>query len=189
MELWDLVDGNRIPTGQIHERGVAVPTGCYHIVVDIFTINADGKLLLTQRDPVKTYPFLWEMTGGSVTSGETSLVGALRELEEETGLAAAAHELIKLGESKQAHYFRDSYIWKSKKLLSVDDLTLQPMEVCNAKFVSLQEFEEMQAQELLIPGMWQRFKDYQKVILQLMDSAPVADSGHIFMKNGYGIVK
>lgn len=188
MEYWDLVDGNRIPTGQTHERGVDIPAGCYHIVVDVFTINADGKLLLTQRDPVKTYPFLWEMTGGSVTSGETSLVGALRELEEETGLTAA-HELIKLGENKRGHYFRDSYIWKSKELLSVDDLTLQPGEVCNAKFVSLQEFEQMQTQALIIPGMWQRFKEYQKVILQLMDPAPVADSGHIFMKNRHVIVK
>lgn len=171
MEQWDLVDGNRIPTGQTHVRGVAVPTGCYHIVVDIFTINADGKMLLTQRDPVKTYPFLWESTGGSVTCGETSLTGALRELEEETGLTAAPHELIKLGESKRGDYFRDSYIWKSKEHISLDDLTLQPREVCGAQFASRQELEQLNAQALIIPGMWQRYKQYQKVILQLMDPA------------------
>ncbi|AUD14346.1 hypothetical protein CW734_12755 [Planococcus sp. MB-3u-03] len=48
---------------------------------------------MTQRDPAKPLPMLWETTGGSVITGESSLTGALRELEEETGLLARPEEL------------------------------------------------------------------------------------------------
>ena len=44
--------------------------GEFHVVVEIFTFNADAQILLTQRDPLKSYPLLWESTGGSVNAGE-----------------------------------------------------------------------------------------------------------------------
>jgi 8-oxo-dGTP diphosphatase len=166
VELWDLVDENRKPTGKLHARGVGLPPGEYHIVVEIFTINQDGKILLTQRDPAKTYPLLWESTGGSITAGETSAIGALRELEEETGLKATEEELVKLGEQKTHSYFRDSYMWKSPQLLTLENLSLQPGEVCGAKFVSLKEFEQMHIKGLIVPSLWERYKRYQNELDQ-----------------------
>ncbi|MGI2329016.1 NUDIX hydrolase [Planococcus sp. YIM B11945] len=171
MELWDVVDENRKPIGKLHTRGVALPSGEFHIVVEIFTINQDGSILLTQRDPLKTHPLLWETTGGSLTAGETSAIGALRELEEETGLKAAEEELIKLGEQKINSYFRDSYIWKSSRLFTSADLSLQSGEVCDAKFVSFAEFEQMHAEGLMIPSLWERYKQYQNEIEHIIGIA------------------
>ncbi len=42
----------------------------YHIVTDIWTINLEGKLLLTQRHPDKTFGLWWECTGGSAKVGK-----------------------------------------------------------------------------------------------------------------------
>lgn len=164
MELWDLYDENRKPLGKLHTRGMDLAAGEYHTVVEIFTINADGRLLLTQRDPLKPYPLLWEGTGGSVTAGETSLVGAIRELEEETGLQAPAEELIKIGERQSGHYFLDNYIWKSPEMIDLHRLRLQPGEVCGAKLVTLQELEDMNRLGLIVPKVWERIEWYRSEI-------------------------
>lgn len=169
MELWDLFDENRIPTGKIHTRGIKVPARSYHIVVEIFTINTDGKILLTQRDPVKTHSLLWEGTGGSITCGETSLEGAIRELEEETGLTARCGELHKIGELKRGDYFLDSYIWKSSKEITLENLKLQAGEVCDAQFVRMEELEKMNEEALIVPTVWERFKLYNEDLEQLIN--------------------
>ncbi|TAA69734.1 NUDIX hydrolase [Planococcus salinarum] len=162
MELWDLVDENRNMLGKTHNRGIELNKGEYHIVVEIFTVNADGRILLTQRDPVKTYPLLWEITGGSITAGESSLEGAVRELEEETGLLAAPEQLKKIGEIKYAHYFRDSYIWKAQELIDPAAMKLQPGEVCDAKLVSFEELQEMDEAGLTVPSVIERCRLYHE---------------------------
>lgn len=169
MEFWDLVDENRNMLGKTHQRGVELIPGEYHIVVEIITINADGRILLTRRDPVKTYPLLWEITGGSITCGESSLDGAVRELEEETGLTAAPEQLMKIGEIKYGHYFRDSYIWKSAEMIEPSAMNLQPGEVCDAKFVTFDELQEMDEMGLTVPSVLERCRLYhesfQKMII------------------------
>lgn len=156
MEIWDLVDENRNHLGKTHTRGIDLNAGEYHVVVEIFTINADGRILLTQRDPVKTYPLSWEITGGSITAGESSLEGALRELEEETGLVAPPQQLRKIGEIKYGHYFRDSFIWKSDKMIEPSIMNLQAGEVCDAKLVTFDELLAMDAAGLTVPSVLER---------------------------------
>lgn len=169
MEIWDLVDVNRKMLGKTHQRGVELNKGEYHVVVEIFTINADGRILLTQRDPVKTYPLLWEITGGSITAGESSLEGAIRELEEETGLIAAPEQLKKIGEIQYGHYFRDSYIWKSEATIEPASMQLQPGEVCDAKLVTFDELRDMDASGLTVPSVLGRCHLYMEDLRQLID--------------------
>ncbi|MDJ0332371.1 NUDIX domain-containing protein [Planococcus sp. S3-L1] len=161
MEIWDLVDGARKPLGKKHVRGELVEQDEYHIVVEILTLNKDGKLLVTQRDEAKTYPLLWEFTGGSITTGETSRIGAVRELEEETGIFAEPSKLHHISSMKKHPYYLDSYVWKSPNLLNLTDLKLQAGEVCGAKFATLAEWEEMNSQQLVIPTVWERYKRHR----------------------------
>ena len=73
MELWDLYDKDRKPLGKTHVRGVPLKKGEYHLVVFVWVFNSTGQVLMTKRAPEKqSYPNLWEHTGGSVLSGETS---------------------------------------------------------------------------------------------------------------------
>lgn len=168
MEQWDLYDKNRKPLGKLHTRGVELEAGEYHTVVEIFTVNADGRLLLTQRDPLKTYPLLWEGTGGSVTAGETSLEGAQRELQEETGLFAPAEALVKIGGMRHETCFRDNYIWRSPHLIDIADLNLQPGEVCSARWTGSDELKNMNRLGLIVPSVWERILLYRKEIEEWM---------------------
>ena len=52
-ELWDVYDVNRAPTGRTHVRGEPLAPGDYHLVGDVWTVNFENKVLLTQRHPSK----------------------------------------------------------------------------------------------------------------------------------------
>ncbi|MDQ6432716.1 (deoxy)nucleoside triphosphate pyrophosphohydrolase [Mesorhizobium sp. LHD-90] len=49
-------------------------------------IDADGRVLLSQRPPGKTLAGLWEFPGGKVEPGETPEETLIRELREEIGV-------------------------------------------------------------------------------------------------------
>lgn len=87
MELWDLYDIYRRPLGGTHIRGEELPDGAYHLCVHVWIRNSDGLYLMSRRSPDRySYPLKWECPGGSVTAGESSLDGALREVYEEVGV-------------------------------------------------------------------------------------------------------
>ena len=48
------------------------------------------EILLLRRSPGRILPGLWQCVSGSLESGERVALGALRELEEETGIAGDA---------------------------------------------------------------------------------------------------
>jgi len=142
LELWDLYNENREPLGKIHNRKDYLKTGEYHIAVSVWTVNSRGKILLTLRHPgKKEYPNYWENTAGSVITGETSTQGAVRELFEETGIAILEKELVFLGTENEPSAFVDSYILK--KDISIGELTMQEGETVAAKWVSLEELDEL----------------------------------------------
>lgn len=86
-EIWDLYNENRELLGRDHVRGEQLPTGCYHLVVQVWIRNSRGEYLISQRSANRpTYPLMWESVGGSVVKGEDSLSGALREAKEEVGV-------------------------------------------------------------------------------------------------------
>lgn len=87
MELWDLYTRKRVKTGETHIRGEKLPPERYHLVVHVWIRNSQGQYLISQRAASRpTFPLMWECVGGSVTAGEDSLTGALREAEEEVGV-------------------------------------------------------------------------------------------------------
>lgn len=89
-ELWDAYDKNfNIINDITLVRGEPLSDGIYHLVCEIIVKHIDGTFLLMQRDYQKHYGGMWEVTaGGSALKGETPLLGAIRELKEETGLEA-----------------------------------------------------------------------------------------------------
>jgi 8-oxo-dGTP pyrophosphatase MutT (NUDIX family) len=61
-------------------------------LVACWLYRVDGirlEILLIHRAPGRMYPGLWQCVTGRLESGETITAGALREVAEETGLAAA----------------------------------------------------------------------------------------------------
>ena len=139
-EVWDLRDEFQRPTGKTIFRGEPIPEGYWHIVVGIWTITADGRLLLTRRHPDKPWGLLWENTAGSVIAGEDSLHGALRELREETGLIAEPERVRLLSSEKADRFFIDNYLYLCPE--REPKLTLEPEEVVDACFIELSEIDE-----------------------------------------------
>ena len=54
MELWDLYDRDRHPTGEVLERGKPVPPGRYHLVVHVVIFNSQGEMLIQGKGSTKT---------------------------------------------------------------------------------------------------------------------------------------
>lgn len=141
MEYFDLYTAARRPLGRRILRGAPIPRGEYHIVVQVMTINHRGEILLTQRVPQKTSGGKWECSGGCAVSGETSREAAVRELFEETGISAEEHELVPEWTLTTDSMLRDFYVLVKDVPLS--QLRLQTIEVCAAKWVTLDRLCEM----------------------------------------------
>ncbi|AEV30092.1 isopentenyldiphosphate isomerase [Sphaerochaeta pleomorpha str. Grapes] len=157
MEYWDLYDADRKSLGRVHQRGFALPQGTYHLVVSIWTVNANNEILLTLRSPAKDlFPNYWETTAGAVLAGETSKQGAARELFEETGIVVSEDELVFLETNEKKNAFVDLFI--AQKDIKCTDIVLQEGETVDAKWVSVHELERIIKRGELAFPVAQRFE-------------------------------
>ena len=144
-EYLDLYDRELRPTGEKWERNdsVPIPEGKFHYVVNILCRNKEGKLLITKRHPDKPYGGWWEVSGGSVVSGEIPLDGAVRELFEETGLKAAPSELRYFGQiiRERSGCVHNFYLYEGD--FSAEDIVLQEGETVDFRLVTPKELEQM----------------------------------------------
>lgn len=159
-EMFDLYNEHMEPLGQLHERGIPVPDGKYHIVAAVLSVNFENKILITKRDCDKTYGGLWEITEGAVIAGETPLMGAVRELREETGLRALPEALDYRGNlvfKRPRHcHIVSFYLFRAD--FHEDSIILQPGETVAARLVYPAEIEQMAKKGEFIPFVYQRLK-------------------------------
>lgn len=67
MEILDIYDSNRMPTGRTFVRGTK-PEGGYYLVAQVIVFNTKGQMLIQQRQAHKLgWPNRWDVSaGGSV---------------------------------------------------------------------------------------------------------------------------
>ena len=168
-ELWDLLDEDGMPVGATHVRGEKLPHGAYHRVVEIFTLNAKGEMLVTKRAPEKKlYPNMWEITGGAVVAGEDSLDAARRELREETGIVTQVGELELLLTHRSKSAFVDIYL--ARKDVPVEQLTMQPGETTAARWVTFSEFERMISDGLVPSPVCRRYAVVKTILMNMLQA-------------------
>lgn len=131
-ELWDVLEEDGRKTGRTMRRGEPTPPGLFHLVVDVWIRNRDGKYLVSKRAPNKILPDLWETTGGSALAGEDSLTAALREAREEVGM------VLTPGRGRLIHREVRRREWISSILESwlFEEPIGEPVPVCQAEEVS-----------------------------------------------------
>lgn len=144
MELWDLYTRDRHPTGETHIRGEKLPPERFHLVVHVWIRNSRGEWLISQRAASRpTFPLKWESVGGSVTAGEDSLTGALREAKEEVGVDLDPAQ-GKLVESTVREHFQDiKDVWSFLYDGEIDLRNATTDEVADMRWMTVEEIRQL----------------------------------------------
>ena len=165
-EMWDAYDRQEKFLGYQVPRSMAksLPEGVYHIVVNVYTITADKKVLITQRARNKTYPLKWEITCGSILAGETPRRGAVRELLEETGIFREMQDLEELytyiDDNRHCIYYNYAAYLQQEV-----HIRLQSGETMDYEWLPYEAFKELVQSERFVPSERERFQLHE----QLMD--------------------
>lgn len=160
-EIWDAYDENEHKLDFQVPRSMAksLPEGVFHIVVSVYTMTRDGKVLLTQRSKNKTYPLKWEVTGGSILAGEKPKQGAARELEEETGIKVHPEDLILL--YHYIDYEKHSIYYSYLTVLDhIGHISLQYGETMDYQVISYSEFKKLVESDRYVPSERFRFNKH-----------------------------
>ena len=152
MELWDIYDADKKPTGRTMKRNDwCLKDGEYHLTVLGVVARTDGKFQITKRVMTKAWaPGWWEVSGGAAQAGEASYDAVLREVREETGLDASQADGGYLFTYKRENpgegdnYFVDVY----RFVMDIDekDLHLQEAETDGYMFATLDEIKAFAAE-------------------------------------------
>ncbi len=165
MELFDAVDvtGNKLGFDLI--RGETNAAGVYHKVVQIFTFNQHNQLLVTLRHPDKVFGLLWEVTAGSVIKGEDEIQGAIRELEEETGILVAPHQLKPLYTMIENDAIWYTYFVKSS--VSESEIRYQEGETIDHRWIDASEFMRLFREGDFPPPMKVRLEEHWDILKKI----------------------
>lgn len=144
----------------------------------MWVLNDNQELLIQRRAFEKeNHPGLWDVScAGHVTSGDSSIRAAVRELKEELGLIIKAQELERLF-TMESHYVLNNgaYIdnelvdvYLLRKDININTLTLQADEVDAAKLIPVDTFRGVvSSKDVSFVPFW---KAYQK-LLDYLDKA------------------
>ena len=155
MEYWELYDKEYKPLGKVVPRGSELQKGEYFRISGVICINEKGEILTTKRSPQKdSHPNHWEFTCGTLEVGEDLMDGAIRELEEETGIVATKDELTFLGSYREEDKF--SFVYLLHFHGREEDLRLQEEEVSDFAFLNRSEFLQKCQEGYFAPPMQKR---------------------------------
>ena len=162
-EIWDVYDENKRKTGETMKRVPYVYTpGKYNLIVTATILNSKNEILISKRAENKKFGLMWELPGGAVRAGETSLEGILREVKEEIGIKFTKKEAILLKELKREKDFKD--IWLFKREVKDEEIKFADGEVIDTKWVSIEEFLKMFEEKQIVPGVNFVLEDYNKAL-------------------------
>ncbi len=176
-ERIDIWDEEGRPTGRTALKSEAHRMGWCHPTIHVWFYTQTGRVLLQRRAFDKeTFPGLWDVSvAGHIGAGESALKGAVREIQEEIGLAVRPEELQPIGTFKAVHQhpggivdceFHQAFLCLLQKPLSA--LTPQASEVADLKLKPLLTLAE-EVWGLARPGLYVPHGTayYQKVIAEI----------------------
>ena len=143
-EYWDIYDIHKQKTGKIIKRGDALKDGEYHLFVQVWLVNSEGKYLAQERSENIKWPLMWCASGGNAKCGEDGIQCAKREIKEEldidiTSLNGVLFDTRVYVEDNQ-NYFCDSFIFYCDK--DINAYYFQKEEI---KSIAYKDVEEIKA--------------------------------------------
>ena len=162
-EYWDVYDEYKRKTGETVRRWpFEMKEGQYHIVVSAIILNSQNEILISKRAEHKKFGLMWEINGGSILTGETSLEGIIREIKEELGIEFTKKEAMFLKDIKRGFDFKD--LWVFRKDIDPKTLTFPDKEALEAKFVTIDEFVSMFENGEIVPTVDFGKDEYEKAL-------------------------
>ena len=157
MELFDVIDSEGNPTGQIISREKAHAEGIPHRTAHIWIIREkEGRvqILLQKRSQNKdSFPGKFDTSSaGHIQAGDEPLESAIRELKEELGISAVPEQLhfagtfpISFAREFHGKMFRDeeiAFVYIYAQPVDIHQLTLQEEEVETVQWFDLEDVYE-----------------------------------------------
>lgn len=144
VEYIDILNENGEFTGKKATRSEVHKYGYWHRAVLILLINSKKEILLQRRSANKEKnPNMWDLScAGHLSSGDTSLLGAMREFEEELGIKADKENMKLIYTLRKSHIpkegfieneIQDVYLYKAD--IDISSIKIQKEEVSEVKFV------------------------------------------------------
>jgi len=151
-------DGKRVfeNTGRVSIKKEAHEVNDLHMAVHMWIYNSKWEILIQKRTEIKdSYPGLWDISiAWHVSSGETMLSWAVREAREEFWMNITEEELVPIWFYREEMALEMPWYdngWFNNELNEVfvlrfdgniSELRMQPEEVSEVKFVSLEWLEK-----------------------------------------------
>jgi isopentenyldiphosphate isomerase len=151
MELLDVLTPDGLPAGRTKPKPDVHRHGDWHRAAHLWLVTPGGRVLLQRRAAVKeNWPNLWDVSvAGHISAGESAIDAAVREAQEELGLALAPEELTHLGTLRwhavlnDGAYIENEFheVFVAVVDVDLDALVLDPMEVAEVVLVRPEEIE------------------------------------------------
>ncbi|KAI3792889.1 hypothetical protein L2E82_06780 [Cichorium intybus] len=159
-EHFDVLTKTGQKTGFSKPRGAVHKDGDYHRAVHVWIFAESTQELLLQRraDCKDSWPGLWDISSaGHISAGDSSLISARRELQEELGLTLPndAFELLFVFLQQSVtnngsfinNEFDDVYLVTTVSPIPLEAFTLQESEVSDVKYIPIEEYKQALAKE------------------------------------------
>ncbi|MCF0136423.1 MAG: NUDIX domain-containing protein [Lachnospiraceae bacterium] len=157
--------GTRRPA---EEGGTEIPEGTWAMAVAAFVIDSRGRILMTLRAPEKeAWPGYWENSGGASRFGETAEESMVRELFEETGIPVTEEDLEEIA----TVWFEQSVlkVYLIHKDWPLEDIVLQAGETTDARWCTVEEYEDVIARGLMCGPVKERYEALRETILEHLE--------------------
>ncbi|SEE45347.1 Isopentenyldiphosphate isomerase [Tenacibaculum sp. MAR_2010_89] len=146
-EIIDILDEFGNYTGKTCLKSIAHKYGYFHPTIHVWLYTSDYKILLQKRALTKkVFPGLWDISvAGHIAAGENTIVGAVREIQEEIDYTINPDDLYKIGVRKHQINHNNGiidneyhHIFIAELKTSIEDLIIQKEEVDEIKLFDLQ---------------------------------------------------
>ncbi|KAI3890270.1 hypothetical protein MKW92_017447 [Papaver armeniacum] len=159
-EHFDVLTKTGEKTGITKPRSHVHRDGDYHRAVHVWIYaETTGELLVQRRaDNKDSYPGLWDISSaGHISAGDSSLISARRELQEELGVTLPndafelifvfLHEAVTNNGNFINNEFNDVYLVTTVDPIPLEAFTLQETEVSAVKYIKWEEYKSLLAKE------------------------------------------
>jgi isopentenyldiphosphate isomerase len=149
-EYIDILNEHGKKTGETCLKSEAHKKGLFHASAHVWIFDKNKNVLIQQRAINKeTFPGLWDISvAGHISAGETPLISAIREVEEEIGISVVKNQLHLIGtfKKKVEHHsnfidYELHYIYMCEMELHINSIKIQQDEVLTVKIVPLKDIK------------------------------------------------